>query len=858
MWKTHSLNLVICFLILSTWQLPAQGNLLQETFCETGPLQMDLNLGTGLDTAGNVLQAGLGVVDPYWQLVNRPATLDCTTSELASINGSAYVVNDGINNLWINQLGVSAISPVDAGPTAALNCQNGSNALGLPDPFIFERSFCVKNTVPVLFNLTFAGDDAMYLELIDKSLGSVIATSDNYDNNITAPSPIIFNSLQTLSNGVYAIRVYYFNQGNLGGFTVKGTVAVTNDIPALQNATEVLVAACSIPDTLAVDHYYDYPDSSLTICARPSVLPQGLDFVYQWIAPDGTYLNNAPSSDQDCYTIPMLNEASEGLYYCLVSDTLDLVCFVLPVQVQRFARDPFNTWHIPNQIVVKYSPDITTTQRAEYIASIQGTVIEGCMCLVDLIQLPDTLIDENGVPIIDPEEKKKKARPDDRSGVETVDWNAILEDELLGSRPLPMQQLGKRSKATSSPEFPTEPIKIALIDTGLDYDQAWVQNYAWTNPDFDPNAPDTCENELNLAEIGYDFGDFDRNPVDSFGHGTLVAANMVFLMEKLQGAPPPVQIIPLKVMDEKEIMSLFSVACANLFAIRKEADVINMSIGNTGGYLSIVEEVLNDLAPDQCPPIVLTSAGNNASDNSTVSHYFSNLSDSMANVIAVGAIDSVAAAVQRAGYSNFGANVDLGITGQSFDPNYPGVGTSISAAYASAIMAYIYANKPGIAWSDAKRSMLSTARDMGTSQFANAAGLSLNNTAPVSWITDLDNILGSFQVADNCTSVLNQDCRNMMFVPHGVPSGYYPLRVNVLPGNDAGELVFALDLAEAGTVEWRIFDQNDCLDYKNNLSLPSGSSRVQYNFQGLPNGVYYVQFKKNDEVFLGRILHPGN
>ncbi|MEO0341755.1 MAG: hypothetical protein AAF242_21445, partial [Bacteroidota bacterium] len=354
MWKTLTILFASIFLILASINIYGQSSFIEEIFCDDGPLQMNLNLGTGLDTGGNLLLPGLGVVDPYWRLVNRPATSDCTTQELASINGSAYVVNDGTNP-WINQSGVSAISPVDAGLTAELNCMNASDATGLPDPFIFERSFCVKNNVPVLFNLSFAGDDAMYLELIDKNFGSVIATSGSYNNNITAPSPVIFNSLQTLTNGTYAIRVYYFNQGGLGGFTVRGTVAVTNDIPALQNATEVLVAPCSVSDTLAVDNYYDYPDSSLTICARPSVLPEGFDFVYQWIGPDGSFLNNSPSSDQDCLTIPVLNDASEGLYYCLVSDTLDFACFVLPVSVQRFARDPFNTWHIPNQIVVKYS-----------------------------------------------------------------------------------------------------------------------------------------------------------------------------------------------------------------------------------------------------------------------------------------------------------------------------------------------------------------------------------------------------------------------------------------------------------------------------------------------------------------------
>ena len=75
---------------------------------------------------------------------------------------------------------------------------------------------------------------------------------------------------------------------------------------------------------------------------------------------------------------------------------------------------------------------------------------------------------------------------------------------------------------TGDPDF-----RIAVIDTGVNYDHIDLQPNIWTNPDEIPgNGIDDDENGYVDDVHGYDFYDDDSDPMDCYYHGTHVAGTI--------------------------------------------------------------------------------------------------------------------------------------------------------------------------------------------------------------------------------------------------------------------------------------------------------------------------------------------
>lgn len=136
-------------------------------------------------------------------------------------------------------------------------------------------------------------------------------------------------------------------------------------------------------------------------------------------------------------------------------------------------------------------------------------------------------------------------------------------------------------------------ITVAVIDSGVDL-----------------HHPDLQANLLP----GYDFGDFDNDPQDTYGHGTAVAGLLAAVGNNgigVSGLAPATKILPLKVsassgpfLNEPRSSAI---AAAILRATEARVDIINLSLEVTEEILAVQQALQAALAQGI---IVVAAAGN--------------------------------------------------------------------------------------------------------------------------------------------------------------------------------------------------------------------------------------------------------
>lgn len=197
-------------------------------------------------------------------------------------------------------------------------------------------------------------------------------------------------------------------------------------------------------------------------------------------------------------------------------------------------------------------------------------------------------------------------------------------------------------------------VTVAVLDSGIKLDNTRFENAKWTFTD----GANCVENEN--GQHGYDFNEADGIPNDTDGHGT--ALNGVIVDD----FPSDLQ---LELMNLKfytaDTSTLFDAVCGIYYAIENGADIINLSWGfESVEQPAILRHAL--IAAEAADVLVVTSAGNEAKDNSDVQKYPANYSGQLTNLITVTAYDEVADTGERSlsPYANFSdQNVDIAALG---------------------------------------------------------------------------------------------------------------------------------------------------------------------------------------------------
>ena len=197
----------------------------------------------------------------------------------------------------------------------------------------------------------------------------------------------------------------------------------------------------------------------------------------------------------------------------------------------------------------------------------------------------------------------------------------------------------------------TDPVIIAIIDSGVDYTHADLAQQMWTDSN---------------GYVGYDFVGSDNYPQDELGHGTHVAGIVGAQFDNgigISGLCPNARIMAVRLLDENGVGTAEMGAQAIQYAVDNGATVINASWGSN--WPSEILKAAIDYAQSQ-GVIVVASAGN---ENWTVDHYPATYE----NVIAVASTDSDDV---KASLSNYGSWVDISAPGQEI-LSLRGVGTNL-------------------------------------------------------------------------------------------------------------------------------------------------------------------------------------
>ncbi|SDX48245.1 thermitase [Marininema mesophilum] len=247
--------------------------------------------------------------------------------------------------------------------------------------------------------------------------------------------------------------------------------------------------------------------------------------------------------------------------------------------------------------------------------------------------------------------------------VEFAEPNYLMKTHFIPNDPLLSRQYGLRQIQAPLAWNVTRgraAVLVAIVDTGVQV-----------------NHPDL---RTKLVR-GFNFVSGNSNTNDNNGHGTHVAGIAAAATNNrigIAGTGFNVRILPVKVVDSRGVGTLFNVARGILFAARRGAKVINLSLGGPNTS-STLQNAVNGAW--NMGSVIVAAAGNSRSSRPEYPAFY-------ANAIAVAATN---ARDRRAPFTSFGNWVDVAAPGVSILSTTIGSGygfksgTSMSAPFVSGL-----------------------------------------------------------------------------------------------------------------------------------------------------------------------------
>lgn len=210
---------------------------------------------------------------------------------------------------------------------------------------------------------------------------------------------------------------------------------------------------------------------------------------------------------------------------------------------------------------------------------------------------------------------------------------------------------------------------VAVIDTGVDWKHPDLKSRIWQNdleaagrPGFDDDGNGYIDDVR-----GWDFADWDNNPMDLNGHGTHVAGIIGAKGDNdrgIAGVNWKAQIMPLRFLDENGYGYTSDAISAIEYAVANGATISNNSWGGAGYSFALYSAINYARVNDH---IFVVAAGNSGARLDQNPEYPASYGQWLDNVVVVGATNRYD---ELAAFSNYGQGVDIAAPGSSIISTY--------------------------------------------------------------------------------------------------------------------------------------------------------------------------------------------
>lgn len=234
-------------------------------------------------------------------------------------------------------------------------------------------------------------------------------------------------------------------------------------------------------------------------------------------------------------------------------------------------------------------------------------------------------------------------------------------------------------------------IRVAVIDTGIDFYHPDLEANVWTNPGEIPgNGLDDDGNGYVDDVHGYDFVSDDSDPMDDQIHGTHVAGTIGAVGNNeigVTGVCWQTSLMAIKAFNASGEGSLFDVIAGIRYAVVNGARILNASWGQFENSKALAEAIAQARAQGM---VIVAAAGNTRSDALSYPAAYP-------EVLTVAALDS---RDERSIFSSYGPHVDLSAPGQNILSTVPdnrfevASGTSMAAPHVAGVAALVLSRHP--------------------------------------------------------------------------------------------------------------------------------------------------------------------